>query len=95
MSEHPLDSPLVKRSERFARIDECRHDQTRQRRLERSFLSADWRNENGDSFDYCDNGLAVRILVWRLDAGWRKKKRDELFQLALDRLEKKPRLQNG
>lgn len=93
MSEHPLDSPLVKRSERFNRIDECRHDQTKQRKFEKTFLSTDWRNKNGDSFDYGDYCKSIRKLLYKLDAYWIRRRRKERFEAACNALEDKPKLQ--
>ena len=84
---------LVKRSERFAAADEARHDQTRQRRFERAFLSLDWRNEDGDAFDYGDCGRAAKKLYASLDAPFRKRRRELLFWQALYRLRKHPELQ--
>ena len=84
---------LVKRSERFAAADEARHDQTRQRRFERAFLSLDWRDENGDAFDYGDCGRAAKKLYAALDAPFRKRRRELLFKQALYLLRKHPELQ--
>ena len=84
---------LVKRSERFAAADEARHDQTRQRRFERAFLSLDWRNEDGDAFDYGDCGRAAKKLYASLDAPFRKRRRELLFKQALYLLRNHPKLQ--
>ena len=84
---------LVKRSERFAAVNEVKHDQTRQRRFERAFLSLDWRNEDGDAFDYGDCGRAAKKLYAALDAPFRKRRRELLFWQALYRLRKHPELQ--
>ena len=92
MSEHPLDSPLVKRSERFARINECVHDQTKQRKFEKSFFSLEWMNENGDAFDYGDCGKAAKQLFIKLDWYWLKQEGEERWQAALEKLEKYPKL---
>ena len=82
---------LVKRSERFAAADEARHDQTRQRRFERAFLSLDWRNEDGDAFDYGDCGRAAKKLYASLDAPFRKRRRELLFKQALYLLRNHPK----
>ena len=84
---------LVKRSERFAAVNEVKHDQTRQRRFERAFLSLDWRNEDGDAFDYGDCGRAAKKLYAALDAPFRKRRRELLFNQALDLLRNHPKLQ--
>ena len=84
---------LVKRSERFAAVNEVKHDQTRQRRFERAFLSLDWRDENGDAFDYGDCGRAAKKLYAALDAPFRKRRRELLFKQALYLLRKHPELQ--
>ena len=67
---------LVKRSERFAAVNEVKHDQTHQRRFERAFLSLDWRDEDGDAFDYGDCGSAAKKLYAALDAPFRKRRRE-------------------
>ena len=51
---------LVERSERFAAAEEVRRAQTRQGRFEARFLSLDWADANGDTFDYGDCGRAAR-----------------------------------
>jgi hypothetical protein len=86
-------SALAKRAERFYRIDQIRHDQTRQRRVQRAFLSLDWRDEDGDAFDYGDCGRAAKKLYASLDAPFRKLRRELLFNQALDLLRNHPKLQ--
>ena len=43
---------LVRRAEKFDHANACAHDQTRQRRFERRFLSLDCPDAVGNLFDY-------------------------------------------
>ena len=91
MTEHERN--LVRRAERFARIDEVRHDQTAQRKFERTFLSLDWVGAEDSGFDYGDGGRQMRALVRKLDAPWREHVREHRFQSAMWKLRRHPELQ--
>ena len=94
MSEHPSKHPLVKRNERFNRAIEYRRNQTKQRKFESKFLSMDWKNKYGTSFDYSDCCRAIRKLFYRLDAYWIRRQREERFQAAYKALEDYPKLRS-
>ena len=83
---------ILRRAEKCRRANEYAHDQTRQRRFERSFLSFDCPDENGDQFDYGDCGRSVRRMLCELDEPYRAKVRDLRFAAALDALCKYPEL---
>ena len=59
--------------------DDARHDQTQQRTFERSFLSLDAPDEDGNMWDYGDCGRAMRRMFRDLDAPfwprWMRSKR--------------------
>ena len=67
--------------------DEARHDQTQQRSFERSFLSLDWPDENGNMFDYGDCGRTMRRMLRAIDGPYREHVRDLRFAAALDALD--------
>ena len=79
---------LVRRAEKFALANEAAHDQTRQRTFERKFLSLDFKDANGDAFDYDDGGRHVQALVRRLDRPFWNQVRDLRFAAALRRVPK-------
>ena len=83
---------LVRRSERFARANEYAHDQTHQRRFERAFLSLDRPDEDGNMYDYGDNGRAMRRTLRGIDAPYRERIRDMRFTAAIDMLDGHPAL---
>ena len=84
---------LVRRTERFCRVNEFLHDQTRQRKFERCFLSLDCLDANGDPRDYGDCGRAARRMFFALDARYRELVRERRFAAALDALDGNPELQ--
>ncbi len=84
---------LLRCAEKCRRANEYAHDQTRQRRFERSFLSFDCPDENGDAYDYGDCGRSVRRMMRKLDAPYRAKVRNLRFAAALDALDGHPELQ--
>jgi len=77
---------LVRRAEKFCRASEYRHDQTRQRRFERTFLSLDRPDENGNLFDYGDCGWAMRQMLRTIDAPIVERIRDLRFAAARKKL---------
>ena len=83
---------LLRRAEKCRRANEYTHDQTRQRRFERGFLSLDCPDENGDPYDYGDCGRSVRCMLHTLDEPYRAKVRDLRFAVALDALDGYPEL---
>ena len=72
--------------------DDARHDQTQQRTFERSFLSLDAPDEDGNMWDYGDCGRAMRRMFRDLDAPFWERVRDLRFAAALDALEAYPEL---
>ena len=84
---------LVRRAERFAAANACAHDQTRQRRFERRFLSLDCPDADGNLFDYGDCGRAARRMFRELDAAYHEHVRELRFWNALYRLRDYPELQ--
>ena len=83
---------LVERSERFAAAEEGRRAQTRQGRFEAGFLSLDWADANGDTFDYGDCGREARKLYRKLDAPYWERVSKHRFQAALRKLKRHPEL---
>lgn len=84
---------ILRRAEMCRRANEYAHDQTRQRRFERRFLSLDCPDENGDPYDYGDCGRSMRCMMRKLDEPYREKVRDLRFAAALDALDGYPELQ--
>ena len=84
---------LVRRAERFAAANACAHDQTRQRRFERRFLSLDCPDADGNLFDYGDCGRAAKRMFRELDAAYHERIRERRFQSALWKLRGHPELQ--
>ena len=84
---------LVRRAERFAAANACAHDQTRQRRFERRFLSLDCPDANGNLRDYGDCGRAARRMFRELDAPYHAHVRELRFRRALYLLRGYPELQ--
>ena len=74
-------------------IDDVRHDQTQQRSFERTFLSLDCPDDNGDTWDYGDCGREMRRMLRAIDAPFRERIRDLRFAAALDALDGHPELQ--
>ena len=65
-------------------IDDVRHDQTQQRSFERTFLSLDCPDANGDTWDYGDCGREMRRMLRAIDAPFRERIRDLRFAAALE-----------
>ena len=84
---------ILRRAEMCRRANEYAHDQTRQRRFERRFLSLDCPDENGNPYDYGDCGRSMRCMMRKLDEPYREKVRDLRFAAALDALDGYPELQ--
>ncbi len=61
------DSPLLAKAERDRIADEARHDQTRQRRFERSFESRDMPGSKAALSAASDNGRGVWRVVREVD----------------------------
>ena len=77
---------LVVAAARRGLANDAARDQTRQRRFERSFLSLDRPDADGDLYDYGDCGRAVRRMMRALDAPYRERVRDLRFRAALERI---------
>ena len=73
--------------------DDARHDQTRQRAFERSFLSLDQPDANGNMWDYGDCGRAMRRTLRAIDAPFWEHVKELRFRNALYRLRDYPELQ--
>ena len=82
MTSH--ETNLVRRAEKFSRANEVAHDQTRQRRFERGFLSLDRPDENGVMWDYGDCGRAMRRMFRDIDAPYREHVREQRFAAMLE-----------
>ena len=74
-------------------IDDVRHDQTYQRAFERSFLSLDHPDENGNMWDYGDCGRDMRRALRAIDAPFWEHVKELRFRNALYRLRNHPELQ--
>ena len=83
---------LVRRAEKFDHANACAHDQTRQRRFERRFLSLDCPDAVGNLFDYGDCGRGAKRVFRKLDAPYWKRVREHRFQSALWKLRRYPEL---
>ena len=84
---------LVRRSEKFAAVNEVVHDQTDQRVFERSFLSLDWADEDGLQYDDSDGCRQMRALIRNLDEPYWNHIRELRFWNALYQLRDYPELQ--
>ena len=74
-------------------IDDVRHDQTYQRAFERSFLSLDHPDENGNMWDYGDCGRDMRRTLRAIDEPFWEHVKELRFWNALYRLRNYPELQ--
>ena len=86
---------LVVAAARRGLANDAARDQTRQRRFERSFLSLDRPDADGDLYDYGDCGREVRRMMRALDAPYRERVRDLRFRAALGVLDGHPELQRA
>ena len=73
--------------------DDARHDQTQQRTFERSFLSLDAPDEDGNMWDYGDCGRDMRRTFRAIDAPYWEHVRELRFWNALYKLRDYPELQ--
>ena len=73
--------------------DDARHDQTQQRTFERSFLSLDAPDEDGNMWDYGDCGRDMRRTLRAIDAPYWEHVRELRFWNALYKLRDYPELQ--
>ena len=73
--------------------DEAKHDRTCQRLFERSMVSLDRPDENGDLYDYGDCNRAARRMFREIDAPVHEHFRRLRLRQALYRLRKYPELQ--
>ena len=80
------------RSVANALADEVRHDQTLQRRFERSFLSLDAPDEDGNMREYSFGSREMNRMVRELDAPYREHVRELRFRRALWKLRAHPAL---
>ena len=74
-------------------IDDVRRDQTYQRAFERSFLSLDHPDEDGNMWDYGDCGRDMRRTFRAIDAPFWEHVKELRFRNALYRLRDYPELQ--
>lgn len=74
-------------------IDDVRRDQTYQRAFERSFLSLDHPDEDGNMWDYGDCGRDMRRTLRAIDAPYWEHVRELRFWNALYKLRDYPELQ--
>ena len=75
-------------------VNEAMHDQTRQRRFERKFLSLEFPKDDGLPYDYSFGNREVNRMIRALDATQREHTRELRFWNALYRLRKYPELQS-
>ena len=80
------DEALLRRAERFRLRDESRHNQTRQRRFERGFLSRDMPNSLASRAEPSDGGKMMRAIVRHLDAEYDRRRREMLINIAAAKL---------
>ena len=83
---------LVRRSERFALVNECKHNMTKKGRFARSFLSTDHPDAKGIVYDYGDCCREVRRMLQKMDAPVREAIRDRRFAEAIKALKDHPTL---
>ena len=83
---------LVRRSERFALVNECKHNMTKKGRFARSFLSTDHPDAKGIVYDYGDCCREVRRMLQKMDAPVREAIRDRRFAEAIKALKDHPAL---
>ena len=65
---------LLRKAERDRIINEAKHDQTRQRRFERAFLSRDLPDSKAARADASDRGRQVAATVTKVDAPTRRER---------------------
>ena len=80
------------RSVKNTLLDEVRHDQTMQRRFERSFLSLDAPDEDGHVPEYSFGNRELNHMVRELDRPYREHVRERRFAAALWKLRAHPAL---
>ena len=79
-------------AERNRRVNEAKHDQTRQRRFERNFLSRDLPDSKAARADASDGGRLTARLVEEIDAPTRRERQIAAVNLAAAKL---PRRSGG
>ena len=87
------DKGLVVTATRRGLANAAAHDQTRQRALERGFLSLDQPDGDGNMWDYGDCGRAMRRTLRAIDEPYWEHVRELRFCHALYRLRNHPELQ--
>lgn len=94
MSKRKVKNPaaLLACVQRREAANTVRNDQTRQRRFERSFLSSDLPDGNGEPYDIRDGGRLAAKLYSALDDLFFAQTREQRWQAALARLEGRPEL---
>lgn len=73
-------------AERNRRVNEAKHDQTRQRRFERNFLSWDLPDSKAARADASDGGRLTARLVEEIDAPTRRERQIAAVNLAAAKL---------
>ena len=73
-------------AERNRRVNEAKHDQTRQRRFERNFLSRDLPDSKAARADASDGGRLTARLVEEIDAPTRRERQIAAVNLAAAKL---------
>ena len=73
-------------AERNRRVNEAKHDQTRQRRFERNFLSRDLPDSKAACADASDGGRLTARLVEEIDAPTRRERQIAAVNLAAAKL---------
>ena len=73
-------------AERNRRVNEAKHDQTRQRRFERNFLSRDLPDSTAARADASDGGRLTARLVEEIDAPTRRERQIAAVNLAAAKL---------
>ena len=81
---------LLRKAEHDRLVNEAKHDQTRQRRFERGFLSRDLPDSKAARADASDGGRLTARLVAGLDAPTRRERQIAAVNTAAARLPRKP-----
>ena len=81
---------ILRKAEHDRRVNEAKHDQTRQRRFERNFLSRDLPDSKAARADASDGGRLTTRLVAGLDAPTRRERQIAAVNTAAARLPRRP-----
>ena len=77
---------ILRKAEHDRRVNEAKHDQTRQRRFERNFLSRDLPDSKAARADASDGGRLTARLVEGIDAPTRRERQIAAINVAAAKL---------